>query len=145
MQSHTPYTSPTPSGDKQVFVTHLFLSCFLLSLVCLFLKVRRNAVVDIECDSDPGNRGQVKLISVPTMCPQGLDDHQLHQPALLFSSNVPREFSLRAVHLQLPSSRHLRKGFTFLDVPLLFDFVRQELAKCFVTCLKGITVITTCL
>lgn len=64
---------------------------------------------------------------------QGLDK-QPTATALLFSAETPREFSLRAVHLQLPSSGHLRKGFAFLDLPLLFDFIRQEIAKRFVTC-----------
>lgn len=57
-------------------------------------------------------------------------------PVLLFSRNIPGEFSLCAVHLKLPTSRHLWKAFVFLELLLLFDFIRQKIAKCFVTCWK---------
>lgn len=58
-------------------------------------------------------------------------------PGLHFSRNLPAELSLGAVHLELPSPRHLWKAFVFLELLLLFDFIRQEIAKCFVTCWKG--------
>lgn len=57
---------------------------------------------------------------------------------LLFSRNIPGEFSLCAVHLKRPSSRHLWKTFAFLELLFLFDFIRQEITKCFVTCWKTV-------
>lgn len=53
--------------------------------------------------------------------------------ALLFSRHIPGEFGLCSVHLELPPSRQLWKTFVFLELLLLFDFIRQKITKCFVT------------
>lgn len=42
---------------------HLFFWFLLSCLVTLFLKVGRDAVVDIECDSDSGKKdGQMSMV-----------------------------------------------------------------------------------
>lgn len=73
-----------------------------------------------------------QLVSVPK-CQKNSAKHQ-SVTALLFSTDIPCEFRLCAIHLQLPSSWHLGKAFVFLDLLLLFDFIIQEIVKRFVTC-----------
>lgn len=114
---------------KPLAVPHLLFCWFLLCLFHFFLKVGRNAVVDVECDRDSVKSRNTVSWSVTPRCPHILAD-------LLFSRNTSCEFSLCAIHLQLPSSRHLRKTFVFLDLLLFFDFIRQEVAKSFVTWTK---------
>lgn len=116
---------------KPLAVPHLLFCWFLLCLFHFFLKVGRNAVVDVECDRDSVKSRNTVSPSVTPRCPRILAD-------LLFSRNTSCEFSLCAIHLQLPSSRHLRKTFVFLDLLLFFDFIRQEVAKSFVTWTKSL-------
>lgn len=113
------------SPVKTFVPAHLFF-CFLLSsLVNLILKVWRNAVIDIERDSDSVMKAKLTHLST---------SQRIHSvPALLFSRHIPGEFSLCSIHLKIPPSRHLWKTFVFLELLLLFDFIRQKITKCFVT------------
>lgn len=120
--SNLGYWSPV----KASFVpAHLFFCFLLFSLVNLILKVWRNAVIDIERDSDSVMKAKLTHLST---------SQRIHSvPALLFSRHIPDEFSLCSIHLKIPPSRHLWKTFVFLELLLLFDFIKQKITKCFVT------------